>query len=129
MRVMPNILELVYPWNIPERLRYQAIEEAAYFRWLGRNRPIGDPLTDWLAAEAEVVRGWPVSNYLDSFVRWQQQTIEEAAYFRWLGRNRPIGDPLTDWLAAETEAYRLAFRLFNLSVSWWSEWIKLPWPV
>jgi hypothetical protein len=79
MHMMPNIWALVYPWNIPERLSHQAIDEAAYFRWLSRNRPIGDPLTDWLAAEAE--------------------------------------------------AYGLALRWFNLSVSWWSEWIKLPWPV
>ena len=39
----------------PERLYHQAIEEAAYFRWLRRGRPISDPRTDWFAAEAEVV--------------------------------------------------------------------------
>jgi Protein of unknown function (DUF2934) len=129
MRVMPNIWAMVYPGNIPERLRHQAIEEAAYFGWLRRGRLIGDPLTDWLAAEAEAIMGWPVSYYLDSFVRWHHQATEVAAYFRWLGRNQPIGEPLADWFPAEAEAYGLALRWFNLSVSWWSEWIKWPWPV
>jgi hypothetical protein len=38
---------------VDERLRHQLTEEAAYFRWIDRGMPIGDPLTDWTVAEDE----------------------------------------------------------------------------
>jgi len=41
---------------VDERPSQQAIEEAAYFRWVNRGRPIGDPGPDWFAAEAELNR-------------------------------------------------------------------------
>jgi hypothetical protein len=36
------------------------LEEAAYYHWLDRGCPWGDPLTDWLAAEREgpAQRSW-----------------------------------------------------------------------
>ena len=39
--------------SVDERLRHQLTEEAAYFRWIDRGMPIGDPLTDWTVAEDE----------------------------------------------------------------------------
>ena len=129
MRMATSIWELVDPWNLHERLRHQAVEEVAYFRWLRRGQPPGDPWADWFAAETEVITGWPVPNYLDSFVRWHHQATEVTAYFRWLGRGQPPGDPLAEWFAAETEVYDLALRWFNWSMSWLSGWMTWPQPV
>ncbi len=33
-----------------------AIAERAYYRWLARNRPIGDGTEDWFAARADLER-------------------------------------------------------------------------
>jgi Tfp pilus assembly protein PilF len=93
-------------WLAAKRLRHQLIEEAAYFRWINRGRPIGDPRADWFASEAEIASGQPVhGHWADTFVdeRLRHQLIEEAAYFRWINRGRPIGDPRADWSASETE--------------------------
>jgi len=35
--------------------RSKTIEEAAYFRWLARNRETGKDLEDWLGAERELM--------------------------------------------------------------------------
>jgi len=40
---------------VDERLRHQLIEKVAYVRWSERGQPFGDPRTDWLTAEAEVI--------------------------------------------------------------------------
>lgn len=55
--------EVDYGRRVPDRLdsfvderSQQAIEEAAYYRWVNRGRPTGDPDPDWFAAEAEVNR-------------------------------------------------------------------------
>jgi Protein of unknown function (DUF2934) len=39
-------------WLAAGRSVNQLIEEAAYFRWIDRGRPFGDPWSDWFAAEA-----------------------------------------------------------------------------
>jgi hypothetical protein len=93
-------------WLVARHLRHQVIKEAAYFRWLNRSRPIGDPWADWFASEAEVASTRQVQDYLtDSFVdeRLRHHVIEQAAYFRWLNRGRPIGDPQADWFVSEAE--------------------------
>ncbi len=43
--------------SVDERLRHQLTEEAAYFRWIDRGMPFGDPLTDWTVAEGEDAGG------------------------------------------------------------------------
>jgi hypothetical protein len=45
--------------DIPLEERNQMIAEAAYFRALARGFQGGDPVDDWLAAEAEVNRLLP----------------------------------------------------------------------
>ena len=87
-----------------ERLRHQLIEKAAYFHWINRGRPVGDPWTDWFAAEAEIASSRAAQGQLyDTIVDGllQHQLIEQAAYFRWMNRGQPIGDPWADWLASE----------------------------
>jgi len=42
------------PGDVDRRLRRQVIREKAYLHWLSRGM-WGDPLTDWLAAEQEVL--------------------------------------------------------------------------
>jgi len=89
-----------------ERLRQQLVREAAYLHWMGRERPFGDPLTDWVAAEKELASGrtarGPLSdNIVDGLLR--RQLIEEGAYLHWIGRERPFGDPQADWSASEAE--------------------------
>jgi Protein of unknown function (DUF2934) len=89
-------------WLVAQRWRRKVIREAAYFRWLNRGQPFGDPETDWFGAEVEVVNGHPARNpFVDE--RLREQVIREAAYFRWLNRGRPFGDPEADWFGAEVE--------------------------
>lgn len=40
---------------LTEGSKKKAIEEAAYFRWLSRNREPGKELDDWLGAERELM--------------------------------------------------------------------------
>jgi hypothetical protein len=37
--------------SVDERLRRTLAEETAYYRWIDRGRPLGDPLTDWAASD------------------------------------------------------------------------------
>ncbi len=92
-------------WLGAERLRHQVIEEAAYFHWINRGRPFGDPLTDWVTAEAEIVGTTGQGQLSDTIVdeRLRHQVIQEKAYFRWRTRGLPFGDPWTDWSASEAE--------------------------
>jgi Protein of unknown function (DUF2934) len=39
------------------RISKAQMEAAAYYHWLERGRPWGDPLTDWLAVEAREKAG------------------------------------------------------------------------
>lgn len=64
----PNLSELISPEE-----RQRMIEEAAYLRAAQRGFQGGDPLADWLAAEAEINRALP---------RPQQQKAELAIYER-----------------------------------------------
>lgn len=64
----PNLSELISPEE-----RQRMIEEAAYLRAAQRGFQGGDPLADWLAAEAEINRALP---------RPQQQKAELALYER-----------------------------------------------
>lgn len=78
-------------WRLVEVSRGAVLRERvqarAYQRWVARNRPIGNPLTDWLPAEADVLR--PV--------------IELEAWLMYQRRGRAPGGALADWLAAERE--------------------------
>ena len=101
---------IVADWLGAERLRHQMIEEAAYFNWINRNRIIGDPLTDWVAAEAQIAdrtaQGQLSDTIIDECLR--RQVIEEKAYFRWIHRGLQFGDPWQDWYPAEAELVMVA---------------------
>ena len=89
-------------WDAAQRL----VSEAAYFRWIDRGQPVGDPWADWFAAETEIADvGKPRDQVSVTSVdeRLRHQLTEEAAYFRWIDRSMPFGDPLTDWAVAEGE--------------------------
>jgi len=64
----PRLVGVVHRWDKDAQVliatRIEAVrsfvlravrQESAYYRWLGRGRVIGDPLTDWLAAEQDLV--------------------------------------------------------------------------
>lgn len=94
-------------WRAAERLRHQLVAQVAYFRWIDRGRPFGDPLTDWFAAEAELAvgrtgEGRSVAASIGD--QLSHQIIEEAAYFHWIERGRPDGSAWADWSASETVA-------------------------
>jgi hypothetical protein len=63
----------------------QRIRERAYQRWQVRGEPLWQQLTDWDAAEAEVV----------------QAAIAVEAWWRYTRRGGSGGHALDDWLAAE----------------------------
>lgn len=84
------------------------IEEAAYFLWVDRGRPLGDPLTDWVAAEAAYRRR--VDSDRDVFQpdQLRRQAIEVEAYLNYTHRAPDAGDPVTDWRIAEEMAVQAA---------------------
>lgn len=93
-------------WRVARHVRHRLIAEAAYYRWINRGRPFGEPLKDWHAAEAEVARYWTAKLWLsEAFVarHVRHHLTTETAYYRWINRGRPFGDPLKDWYAAEAE--------------------------
>jgi hypothetical protein len=91
---------------VAERVLHRVISEAAYFRWVNRGRPFGDPLTDWLAAEAGILGSLaaleqPSGSVIDGWLR--DLSVSDTAYSRWEDRGRPFGDSLADWSAARDE--------------------------
>ena len=44
--------------EIPEEsfVTMDHVEVAAYYKWLSRGRPSGDPLTDWVNAHKELIQ-------------------------------------------------------------------------
>jgi len=90
-------------WLAAQHARDQLVSVAAYFLWVNRGRPFGEPLKDWFAAEDEIASDrtaqWQAS--VDQCLR--DQLIAEAAYFHWVNRGRPFGESWKDWSAAEAE--------------------------
>jgi hypothetical protein len=94
--------------NLLHRMRHHVTEEAAYFHWINRGRPLfGNPLEDWAAAEEEVNSSWPVLYQFNDFIAesLHQLVIAEGAYLHWINRGAPLfGNPFEDWAASEAEA-------------------------
>ena len=100
-----SYLAALADWLAAQRVRHQIIAEAAYFRWIDRGQPFGEPWVDWFAAEAETAGDWTQSQSSETFVDQclRGQLIAEAAYFHWIDRGRPFDEPWVDWTAAEAE--------------------------
>ena len=90
-------------WFAAKSVRDQLIAVAAYFSWINRGCPFGEPWKDWFAAEVEIASyqtaQWQA--FVDQCLR--NQLIAAAAYFSWINRGCPFGEPWKDWFAAEDE--------------------------
>ena len=93
-------------WLAAARVRHEMIAEAAYFRWIGRNRVPRDPRDDWFDAEKsirETLEGDRHRVGPEAATRLRRQLVAEAAYRHWEDRGDQPEDPRRDWDAAEAE--------------------------
>lgn len=98
-------------WDVGERVRHQLIAEAAYFRWIDRDRLLWDALTDWLAAERAIAPSDPGQAKLatadvDDRLR-RELGVRELAYRTWELRGMPLDSPEGDWDVAERVRHQL----------------------